>query len=42
MDRTCITHLRDETYMQDIVGCPEEKEDFEKLSVKIMLPYIKD
>jgi len=28
--------------MHNVVGYPERKEDFEKLSVKVILPYIKD
>lgn len=42
MDRACITHRRDETYMQDAVGYPEVEEDLEKLSVKVKIPYIKE
>jgi len=28
--------------MHDVVGYPEEKEDLEKLNVKVILSYIKD
>jgi hypothetical protein len=42
MDRTCIKHGRDETYLHNVVGYPEGKEDLEKLSVKVKLPYIKE
>jgi hypothetical protein len=44
MDRTysTITHLRAETYIHNVVGYPEGKEDLEKLSVKVKLAYIEE
>jgi hypothetical protein len=41
MDRTCIMHLMDETYVQNVAGYPEGKEDLEKLSGKVVLSHIK-
>jgi hypothetical protein len=41
MDWTCIVHLMDETYMENIVGYPEGKEDLERYIDTVILLHIK-